>query len=231
MPSNSSSSAPPEGFPDLVHCRRGPGSSRRGRPLFLDADPATMTFFRTVEPAFEPVTLSEIRAWPRLDHASEDTMLEGLVRAAREEVELRTGLALITQSWRVCIDKWPRTGTLRLPRSPAITIDAVTRYGRDGDATQLDPADFVLNGRTEPASIALRPGMVVPVGPNGIEVDFTAGFGPSGPDVPDALKHAIKVLVAHWFEFRGAFGPADQPVSFPDGFERLLRAHRRVGLA
>ena len=66
-----------------------------------------MTLMRTVTAAVEPVTLAEVKAHLRLDHASEDELLGGLIRAAREEVERATGLALIDQDWRLVIDEWP----------------------------------------------------------------------------------------------------------------------------
>jgi uncharacterized phiE125 gp8 family phage protein len=61
---------------------------------------------------------------------------------------------------------------------------------------------------------------------NGVEIDFSAGFGEAGADVPDLLKRAILLLVAHWFEFRAGFGPADQPASYPAGYERLIAGYR-----
>jgi len=44
--------------------------------------------------------------------------------------------------------------------------------------------------------------------------------------VPDLLKRAILLLVAHWYEFRSGFGPDDQPASFPPGYERLIAGYR-----
>ena len=34
------------------------------------------------------------------------------------------------------------------------------------------------------------------------------------------------LLTAHWFEFRGQFQPADQPVGYPDAYERLIAGYR-----
>ena len=74
-----------------------------------------MALFRTVAPEAEPVTLSEAKQPLRIDHDSEDALLEGLLRAAREEVEASCGLALVAQSWRLTLDRHaPATGALRL---------------------------------------------------------------------------------------------------------------------
>ena len=37
---------------------------------------------------------------------------------------------------------------------------------------------------------------------NAFEVDFTAGDGDEADDVPGPIRHALKLLVAHWFERR-----------------------------
>jgi uncharacterized phiE125 gp8 family phage protein len=63
-----------------------------------------MTLIRTVEPAAEPVTLAEAKAHLRLADSSEDDLLTGLIRAARQDVERATGMALIDQHWRLVLD-------------------------------------------------------------------------------------------------------------------------------
>ena len=65
---------------------------------------------------------------------------------------------------------------------------------------------------------------------NGIEIDFSAGFGESGADVPDLLKRAILLLVAHWYEFRGAVSADQQPVSLPESYRQLIAGFREVRL-
>jgi uncharacterized phiE125 gp8 family phage protein len=185
-----------------------------------------MALFRTVEPAAEPVTLAEAKAHLRVSHASEDELISGLIRAARDEVEKACGLALIDQSWRLALDCWPRHGTALLPRHPIKEVLSVTVYGSDGEASLVDPGTYQLDSLSRPARLHFEatpaPGRVM----NGIEIDFTAGFGEAGTDVPDILKRAILVLVAHWYEFRGVYGAGDQPVSYPPGYDRMISGYR-----
>ncbi|WP_274629677.1 head-tail connector protein [Arvimicrobium flavum] len=185
-----------------------------------------MTLFRTVEPAVEPVTLAEAKAHLRLDHDSEDGLVSGLIRAARDEVERSTGLALIDQTWRLVLDRWPRSGCAAITKHPVKAILSVTAYGPDGEASLVDPGTYQFDGLSRPARLHLEADTAPLRAMNGIEVDFSAGFGESGPDVPDLLKRTILLLVAHWFEFRGTFGPGDQPVSFPVGYERMISGYR-----
>jgi uncharacterized phiE125 gp8 family phage protein len=40
------------------------------------------------------------------------------------------------------------------------------------------------------------------------------------------LRRAILVLAAHWYEFRSSYSPADQPVSYPPNYERMIAGYR-----
>lgn len=183
-----------------------------------------MTLFRTVAPAVEPVTLSDAKKTLRLDHDGEDGLIEGLIRAAREEVETSCGLALIEQEWRLAIDRLPPMGRVLLRRHPVQTVKSVTVFGRDGEASLVDPATYRLDAGGRPVRLHF---LVSPShAANGVEIDFSAGFGEAGTDVPDLLKRAMLVLVAHWYEFRASYAAAEQPVSFPAGYDRLIAPWR-----
>ncbi|MFU0506648.1 head-tail connector protein [Pseudaminobacter sp. NGMCC 1.201702] len=185
-----------------------------------------MTLLRTVEPAVEPVTLAEVKNHLRLSHQSEDELLAGLIRAAREDVERATGVAMIDQTWRLVLDCWPRGGCVTLMRHPVREILSVTLFGSEGEASVMDPSDYQLDSLSRPARLQFhrRPEPLRAM--NGIEIDFKAGFGEAGTDVPDLLRRAVLMLVAHWYEFRASIGPAQQPASYPAGYDRLISGYR-----
>ncbi|GLS32922.1 phage conserved hypothetical protein, phiE125 gp8 family [Mesorhizobium albiziae] len=185
-----------------------------------------MTLFRTVEPAVEPVTLAEVKEQLRLGHASEDGLLAGLIRAAREEVERATGIALINQGWRLALDRWPRNGTVLLARHPVRTVVSVTAYGADGEAALIPPSAYQADTLSRPARLHFDDTPAPLRRMNGIEIDFSAGYGEAGTDVPDTLKRAMLLLTAHWYELRGALGAESQPASYPAGYERLIAGHK-----
>lgn len=185
-----------------------------------------MTLVRTVEPSAEPVTLAEMKAHLRVQHSSEDALLEGLIRAARQDVERATGLALIDQAWRLVADGVSREGGLSIPLHPVREILSITVYGSEGEASLVDAGSYQADLVSRPARLYFDPKPERLKAMNGIEVDFTAGFGEAGTDVPDPLRLAIKLLAGHWYEFRGAYGPGDQPVSYPGGYDRLISHYR-----
>lgn len=189
-----------------------------------------MTLFRTVNPAAEPVTLAEAKSHLRVTHESEDALVSGLIAAARQEVERQTGLALIEQDWRLVLDAWPAEDVIELRRHPVSQILSVTIYDGDGAASLLPSPNYQLDAASRPARLLVierpAPGLCI----NGIEIDFRAGFGAAGTDVPDLLKRSMLMLIAHWYEFRGSHGPEAQPVSFPVGFDRLIAGYRLARL-
>jgi uncharacterized phiE125 gp8 family phage protein len=185
-----------------------------------------MTLFRTVDPTVEPVTLAEAKAHLRLDGTVDDDLLTGLVRAARQDVEQATGMALLDQSWRLALDRWPASGTALLKVHPLRAVLSVTLYGSEGEASVLAPESYQVDALSRPARIHVDTAPPALRAMNGVEIDFSAGFGETGADVPDLLRRAILLLVAHWYEFRAGFGPSDQPVSYPAGYGRLIAFYR-----
>ena len=166
-----------------------------------------MTLFRTVEPAAEPVTLAEVKAHLRIAHASEDALLEGLVRAAREDLERATGIALIDQNWRLALDHWPSQGCALLTVHPVREILSVTAYRHRGrgvaDRSRRLTSSTCCRGRRGCIS---RRGPSRCASSTASRSIFRAGYGEAGTDVPDLLKRAILLLVGHWYEFRAHFG-------------------------
>lgn len=185
-----------------------------------------MTLIRTGAPEAEPVTVAEAKAHLRLSGSSEDGLIGGLIRAAREDVERSTGMALIDQTWRLALDVLPASDCAVLARHPVREILSVTSYGTEGEAMLVDPADYQADLASRPARVLFlkRPTRLRAM--NGIEIDFRAGFGEAGTDVPDLIKRAILVLVAHWYEFRASYGPDEQPVSYPPAYERMIAPFR-----
>lgn len=185
-----------------------------------------MALFRTIDPVAEPVTLAEAKAHLRVVHDDEDALIADLIRAARQHVEADAGLALLDQGWRLTLDDWPCDDEARIAVHPVRAVTGVTVFAADGAGAILDPGAYELDPHARPARLAFRqPGAALRRF-NGVEIDLSAGFGDTGAEAPDGLKRAILLLVAHFYEFRGAFGPQDQPVSIPAGYERLIAPWR-----
>ena len=165
-----------------------------------------MSLILTTPPAVEPVSLVEAKAHLRVPHADDDAYVTNLISAARRLVEQRSGLRLINQGWSLFLDCWPDSPVQSLGLFPVSAIADVIIYSDADVAATYDPAHYFLDAASKPARMALRSGRLPPRGSrpvNGIEIRFTSGFGSAGSAVPQDLRQAMLVIIAHWFQNRG----------------------------
>lgn len=175
-------------------------------------------------PALEPVSLDEAKAHLRLDGDDENNLVGALIAAARVAVETEIRRVLIAQSWRAAFDHWPAPGIM-LPVGPLIDVEAVRAFDRSGTATTLGEADYEVRS-AEGAVLLFRH---VPEAAR-YEIDFTAGYGASGLDVPQPLRQAVRMLVAHWYENRGAVVMGETWTATPFGYREMVAPYRRLQL-
>ncbi|MGU3399804.1 phage head-tail connector protein [Brucellaceae bacterium D45D] len=188
-----------------------------------------MTMFLVTPPELEPVTIENARAFLRLSSNSEDTILERLIKTARELVEAETGLALINQTWRLRVNRWPRSGRLALFKFPVTAITMVVAYRTDGTAVSFPPEEFTLQDGRRPQRLYMAPYPEAAL-LCGLEVDFVAGFGATAASVPEALKQAILSLTAHLYESRAGVDAAATPLTIPPIVNQMVESWRRIPL-
>jgi uncharacterized phiE125 gp8 family phage protein len=182
-------------------------------------------------PALEPLTLEETRLWLRLDSSDEDQLVLALIRAARSAVEQATRRALISQRWRLRLDRWPAERCVKLPLSPILTLDAVRIFDAAGTPSLASLSGFHIDqsrgARLVCDAAPQAPGRIA----NGIEIDVTAGFGAAPSDVPEPLRMAMRLLVAHWYEHRGDALHEDRIAHLPPGVAAAVTPWRAARLA
>lgn len=154
-------------------------------------------------PTVEPVQLATAKAHLRVDLGTEDVLIESLIRAARLHVEALTGLACITQTLDYTFDDFPENGSpLFLPRTPVASITSVTSYSTAHVASTFASASYTLLSTTVPAKILLNDGYDWPSSLRdeaGGVVRFVAGYGTAESAVPEPIRQAMLLLIAHWF--------------------------------
>lgn len=189
-----------------------------------------MSLVMTSAPALEPVSLAEAKAHLRIDHTLEDALIQSLIITSRLHIEAALGLALITQSWSFFADRWPKAQRLVMPMRPVQAIASVRLWKIDGTSMQLPGQAFFLDGQGLPARLVWQ-GNGPPTDPertvNGIEVAFTAGFGAAPTDVPATIRHALLLLVAHWYENREPVEIGAEHSAIPAMVSDLLMPYRR----
>jgi uncharacterized phiE125 gp8 family phage protein len=188
-----------------------------------------MSLVLTAAPAVEPVTLAEAKAHARVDGSAEDAFIDSLIVTSRLHIEAALGLALITQSWTLRLDRWPDSAQVAMPMWPIQSIDGISVAGIDSVPVALAADTYWLDGHGSPPRIVVRGSRFPDPGVTalGIEIQFTAGFGDAPGDVPQPIRHALLMLVAHWFENREPVAVGANSVSrIPDTVSKLLAPFR-----
>ena len=155
-------------------------------------------------PAGEPVTLSEMKTWLRLDGDEEDDLVMALVTAARLTIEASMRRFMMAQTWRLTLDAWPPGGMLRLPLAPVRSLVAARVRTGEGVTVSVPAASLRLRAGDDPPTLRIAGPVPLP-GPadGGIEIDLSVGYGLTAAEVPAPLRQAVRVLATRWFENRG----------------------------
>jgi uncharacterized phiE125 gp8 family phage protein len=187
-----------------------------------------MTPILLAGPTLEPLSLDEMRVYLRLETSEEDGLVLSLIKAARNAVEQGSRRALMAQKWRLRLPRFPQDKSLRLPISPILSLDAVRTFDTLGNPVLLDLASFQLDGSTLILSASLMPNGGDGAG---VEIDLTAGFGTQPTDVPEALRQAMRMLVAHYYEHRANALHEERIAHFPAAIAATVAPWRRMRIA
>jgi uncharacterized phiE125 gp8 family phage protein len=183
-------------------------------------------------PAVEPISLAEAKAHLRVEYGDDDDAIAALIAGARIHVETQTRRALITQTWRLTRDVWPSNGRIAILPAPLRELVAARVYKSDGSTQAIDPDVFAIDSVSAPATLSFASGALPAPGrvAGGIELDVEVGYGAEPGDVPEPLRQAIRVLVAHWYENRGLIAVGHEVAVLPETASALLRPYRVLSL-
>ena len=199
-----------------------------------------------VAPAVEPVSLTEAKTQLRIDSSdtSYDTEITGLITAARQWIEQRFGISLITQTrtqkqdqlyerypiYRNFLGPYYSRTTLGLLYPPVQSITSFKYIDTDGN--QQTFTAYTAQGLTTPRVGALDietprlyPNVTWPVFkwiPDAIEIEYVCGYGDDATYVPEVIKIAIKMVLSHFFENRMEEITGDRVSKFEMSIDRVM---------
>jgi uncharacterized phiE125 gp8 family phage protein len=174
------------------------------------------------EPSFEPITTIEAKAHLRVEIPDDDTLIYGLIVAARKACEARLKRTLVSTTYDWHLDDWPWF-PVSIPHAPLQSITSIKYYDTNNAQQTLASSNYhVLAG--SPGRIDLIETFTLPTTydrPDAVTIRFVAGYG-APTVVPANVKAAMKLLVGAWYEHREAIVLGQTPSAVPMSVDLLL---------
>lgn len=157
-------------------------------------------------PTSYPVTLTEAKAQCRIEEDdSQDGAINIMIAAATSYVEQYLGRSLMPQTWRLTLDRFQNE--IVLPKGPVTEVTEFQYFDADNAQQDVDAALYEIDVASDPPRVLRAPNANWPVtaaGVNKVVITYTAAYDP----LPAAIKHAIQLLIAQWFDSRTSLSAA-----------------------
>lgn len=186
------------------------------------------TYYLKTAPTTEPVTLAEAKAQCRVDITEDDGYLDQLIATARRMCEewASPRLAMITQTWLYVADEFPASDTIELAVGPLQSVTSIKYTDIDGVTTTLASTNYLVDTYSQPGRIRLKTDAAWPSVTlqelNGFVIEFVAGYGSTATAVPEHFRHAMKLMIEHWYENREPVASAGTMREIPFAVNALM---------
>ena len=184
---------------------------------------------RVTAPTADPVSVAEAKSHLRVEHSDDDLLIYRLIETAVAYVDVRgaLGKAMITQTWA----EWfaPNPSELVLSLGPVQSVSGISYYDTDNALQAATLSDFYVLGPSTRTVIKPKSGYAWPTTftrDDAIKVEYVIGYGDSYTDVPSTVRHAILMLVSHYYENRENELIGTISKTIPFGFEALIDSER-----
>jgi uncharacterized phiE125 gp8 family phage protein len=157
----------------------------------------------TTPPLVEPITVDELKEYAKIDGSDEDNILANTIKAIREAMEEYLGRSLIEQTIKLSMDFWPGE-VIELPMPPLISVTQVVLVDESDVETVYASSNYYVETLRSVGRLVLKQGVTYPNNTDrthgGYRIDYKAGYGTAGADVPQVIREAIKLWCAVYYE-------------------------------
>lgn len=154
-------------------------------------------------PALEPLMLADVK--DRLgippDEDTQDSLIDYLIQAAREDSEGYMQVSLISRTLEIALPAF--ANTIELPLQPVQSITSIKYIDTAGTEQTLDPAVYSLDTYHHTHRVVLAYDQAWPSAratTNAIKVRYAAGYGDTGDTIPQAIQHAMILMIDNWLK-------------------------------
>ena len=177
-------------------------------------------------PATKVVSVTDIKAQLRIDSSDEDTLLGYYIDAATDMAENYCNRHFITHQYKLYFNEQVQTASLIFPNCTLEETGSnkpINWVDENGAAQSSDKA--YIDAFSNPSLVYLSsdfPGTTLKDNAaNTFYFWFNTGYGTASTDVPEAIKQAIKLIVADMYYFR-----EDRKRQFPMASQILLQPYK-----
>jgi uncharacterized phiE125 gp8 family phage protein len=173
--------------------------------------PRYRSLIRLTEPVTEPVSIADAKQHLRIDadFTDDDLYIQSLITASRYWAENYVDRTFLRTQLQMRMDFFP-FWDLPLPRPPVMPDEVVVQYTPSDAAYGYALTSFT-NFRTDreatPAVIRPQWNGTWPTcrgAENDVVITWWAGYGTTGSDVPVPARHAMLLVLSHWYRAREA---------------------------
>lgn len=179
------------------------------------------------QPEDAPVTVADMCDHLRVTDDAESSLIREYIAAATQYTETVTGRVVMRSRWvevHDCFPPW--AAPINLGLHPVSEVVEIRYTDRNGDTQTVD--DYKLRQGTVPASIVIPHGYPAwPTDATEVEIEVWAG----GECAPPAIKQAIRLIAAHWYENREEVVAGVVATEVPMAAKSLLRSMSVRGVA
>jgi len=186
------------------------------------------------DPSTKVVEVADIKAQLRIDTNDENDLLGYYIDAATDMAENYCNRHFITHQYKLYFNEQVNKASLIFPNCTLVDVDAiidpeaaakrpVNWIDANGSAQESDKA--YIDAFSNPSLVYLSsdfPGTTLKDNAaNTFYFWFNTGYGAASADVPEAIKQAIKLIVADMYYFR-----EDRKRQFPMASQILLQPYK-----
>ena len=178
------------------------------------------------EPATEPLSYSDVKAYLRLNDNSEEAFVTSLITVARQIVEGQIWRPLISQTWAMQFD-YSEIGTniYNINKAPLLSVTDVKYYDEDDTLQTLAASQYEVDIYGSPARFRLINLPKLKDRMNALQLNFTCGYT-NAAAVPSPIKQAMYLIIGHLYENRQDVVTGTQVHQIPDSSKYLLEPYR-----